>query len=70
MRKSQQKPDEVQSAVKAMEAVTGRSQDALPADLEAAWEAWAAGVGHLDARAMLLLKAAFEAGWEASTRQK
>lgn len=36
-----------------------------PSDVEAAWEAWAAGIQKVDERGMTLLKAAFEAGWEA-----
>jgi hypothetical protein len=69
MKKSQRKTDEVQSAAKAMESIATRHEDALPADLESAWKAWSAGVGHVDSRGMLLLKAAFEAGWEAGNAQ-
>jgi hypothetical protein len=39
-----------------------------PADLEAAWLAWSAGIQKVDERAMTLLRAAFEAGWEARDR--
>ena len=39
----------------------------VPADLEAAWQAWSAGVQKMDERGMTLLRAAFEAGWEART---
>ena len=49
-----------------MESIATRHEDALPADLEAAWKSWSAGVGHVDARGMLLLRAAFEAGAEAA----
>src|SRR3982750_4673989 len=38
----------------------------LPADIEAAWEAWIAGVGKVDERAKALLRAAFEVGVEAA----
>ena len=41
--------------------------DSLPADVEAAWEAWIAGIKQVDERARTLLRAAFEAGVEAAT---
>ncbi|MEX2219797.1 MAG: hypothetical protein WD749_13680 [Phycisphaerales bacterium] len=37
----------------------------LPADVEAAWQAWVKGVQKVDERARTLLRAAFEAGVEA-----
>jgi hypothetical protein len=40
------------------------TDDAMPADVEAAWAKWSAGVGKVDARTMALLRAAFEAGAE------
>lgn len=42
-----------------------RDDSKLPADLEAAWAEWSAAVGKVDERGMHLLRAAFEAGWEA-----
>ena len=39
----------------------------LPADIEAAWLAWSAGIQNVDERAMTLLRAAFEAGYAAHT---
>ena len=45
------------------------SDEALPAGLEAAWEAWSAGVQGCDERTMTLLRAAFEAGVDAAKRQ-
>ena len=36
----------------------------LPADLEAAWAEWSAGIQGVDERGMTLLRAAFEAGYE------
>ncbi len=36
--------------------------DALPESLEAAWEAWSAGIQGCDERTYTLLRAAFEAG--------
>ena len=46
-----------------------QDQDETPADLEAAWEEWSKGIQKVDERAMTLLRAAFEAGWTAGTRQ-
>lgn len=37
----------------------------LPAEIEAAWEAWIGSIQGVDERAKTLLRAAFEAGWEA-----
>jgi hypothetical protein len=42
-----------------------RDDSKLPADLEAAWAQWSAGVQKMDERGMTLLRAAFEAGFEA-----
>lgn len=42
------------------------AQDAeTPADVQAACEAWASHVQSVDERGMTLLKAAFDAAWEA-----
>lgn len=41
------------------------SADRLPADIEAAWLALSAHTQNVDERGRTLLKAAFEAGWEA-----
>lgn len=43
--------------------------DRLPADVEARWEAWIAGVGRVDDRARALLRAAFEVGVEAGQQK-
>jgi hypothetical protein len=40
-------------------------EDKLPADVEAAWQAWYSRIQNIDERGMTLLKAAFEAGYEA-----
>jgi hypothetical protein len=37
------------------------------ADLELAWRAWSRHIQKVDERGMTLLRAAFEAGWEASS---
>jgi hypothetical protein len=63
------KLDENQSAARAVETFISRHEEPLPADLEAAWAAWSAGVGKVDTRGMALLRAAFEAGWEAGRNQ-
>jgi hypothetical protein len=36
-----------------------------PADVQAAWEQWSRQIQNVDERGMTLLKAAFEAGWDA-----
>jgi hypothetical protein len=59
------KPDANQIATRVVAETIAKHSDALPADLESAWQAWSAGVGNVDGRTMLLLKAAFEAGAEA-----
>jgi len=38
--------------------------DALPADIEAAWAEWSKGIKGVDERGWTLLRAAFEAGVE------
>ena len=44
---------------------TAPHEEPLPADLEAAWEKWSSQIQQVDRRGMELLRAAFEAGWEA-----
>ncbi len=39
--------------------------DTLPADLEAAWREWSSHIQKVNERGMSLLRAAFEAGYEA-----
>lgn len=41
------------------------AEDAAPADLEAAWQEWSSHIQKVDERGMALLRAAFEAGYEA-----
>jgi hypothetical protein len=65
MRKSAPKLDDNQRAASTVQETVNKHSDTLPADLEAAWAVWSAGVGKVDARGMALLRAAFEAGWEA-----
>ena len=42
-----------------------RSEERRPASMEAAWLAWSRTMRDVDARTMLLLRAAFQAGYEA-----
>jgi hypothetical protein len=64
------KPDESQSAARTVNEFAARHEAPLPADLEAAWEVWSRGLGKVDARGMALLRAAFEAGWEAGKNRQ
>lgn len=57
------KPDANETAARIVREST--HEDKLPADVEQAWERWAAGVGKVDARTLALLRAAFEVGVEA-----
>lgn len=62
--------DSSQAAAKVIGEIIAKHSDPLPADLEAAWAAWSAGVGNVDARGMALLRAAFEVGVEAARRER
>jgi hypothetical protein len=64
------KPDVNQIAARVVRESAARSEAKLPADVEAAWEAWSQGVAKVDARGMALLMAAFEAGVEAARRMR
>lgn len=44
---------------------TAANEKPLPADLEAAWAEWSKSIKGVDERGWELLRAAFEAGWEA-----
>lgn len=63
---SKPKDDAAQNAVRVAKQATDRNADALPDDVEKAWEAWSRGIAKLDARTMALLRAAFEVGVEAA----
>ena len=65
MRQSTSKLDANQIASTVVGQTIAKHSDTLPANLEAAWEAWSQGVGNVDARTMILLRAAFDAGAEA-----
>jgi len=57
-----------QSAARVVKESTSKHEHPLPADLETAWLEWSRGVQKVDARAMALLRAAFEAGAEAGKK--
>lgn len=62
--------DSNQAAARIVRETTGKSTGGHPVDLRAAWEKWSAGLGKVDTRARTLLRAAFEAGWEAAKADK
>ncbi len=57
-------PDPNTEAARILREAT-KDAPAMPADLEAAWEAWIGQIQQVDTRARELLRAAFEAGAEA-----
>ena len=62
-----QPPEDVnQAAARAVRETIARHEQPLPADVEAAWGQWIAGIAKVDERGMTLLRAAFEAGVEAA----
>ena len=63
-RDHQHNPDPNANAARIVKESTGTA-DSPPADLEAAWQAWSAHIQAVDQRGRTLLRAAFEAGWEA-----
>jgi hypothetical protein len=64
------RPDASQNAKRIVAESTAKHEDALPADVEAVWDAWIAGVGKVDQRAATLLRAAFEVGVAAGKRDR
>jgi len=61
------RPDPNQEAARIVRDTT-RDDDALPPDVEAAWREWIGRIQGVDERTRTLLRAAFEAGAEASRR--
>jgi len=59
-------PDPNKNAARIVAESTSVSSDGLPADVEAAWAVWSAGIQKVDERGRTLLMAAFEAGFEAA----
>lgn len=66
-RDHQHNPDPNASAAKIVAQATASNPDAAQ-DLESAWAVWSAHIQKVDERGMTLLRAAFEAGWEAGRR--
>jgi len=64
-RDHQHNPDPIETAARIIKESTG-TPDKPPADLETAWAAWSASLQKVNERGMTLLRAAFEAGWEAA----
>ena len=64
-RDHQHNPDPNENAARIVAGSEARAAEHAPADLEAAWLEWSSHIQKVDERAMTLLKAAFEAGFEA-----
>jgi hypothetical protein len=65
MSNSRSEPDANQIAHRVVQETIDKHSAPLPGDLEAAWDVWSRAIQNVDARGMELLRAAFEAGWEA-----
>jgi hypothetical protein len=63
-RDHQHNPDPNTNAARIVRESAG-DPEASPAELEAAWAEWSSHIQKVDERALSLLRAAFEAGWEA-----
>lgn len=61
---SQTDPDSNEDAARVVAESTSGT-DSAPESMEAAWEAWSRRIRDVDQRTLTLLKAAFEAGYEA-----
>jgi hypothetical protein len=70
MNSKSQKGDVVQSTVRGAGEAMAKHEKPLPGDLEAAWAEWSRNLPGVDARGLVLLRAAFEAGWAAGVRSK
>jgi len=64
-RDHQHNPDPNENAARIVKQAIAGTAETTPADLEAAWQAWSASIQKVDERGMTLLRAAFEAGWDA-----
>ena len=60
-----QRTEDANEAAARVVAEATRAADDLPASLEGAWQDWIGRVQNVDARTRALLRAAFEAGYEA-----
>jgi hypothetical protein len=63
-RDNQHNPDPNANAARILRETIAH-EDKLPPDVEAAWKAWYSHIQAVDERGMTLLRAAFEAGYEA-----
>jgi hypothetical protein len=66
-RDHQHNPDPNANAARIVGQTAGEGAS-TPADVEAAWQEWSAHIQAVDERGFTLLRAAFEAGWEARRR--
>ncbi len=64
-RDKQHNPDPNENAARIVAGSQAHEAEPTPGDLEAAWLEWSRHIQKVDERAMTLLKAAFEAGWDA-----
>jgi hypothetical protein len=64
-RDKEHNPDPNENAARIVKQAIAGTSDTTPADVEAAWQAWSAHIQAVDERGMTLLRAAFEAGWDA-----
>jgi hypothetical protein len=64
-RDHQHNPDPNENAARIVAGTTSREAAATTDDLEAAWAEWSRQIQKVDERGMTLLRAAFEAGWQA-----
>lgn len=65
-RDKEHNPDPNENAARIVAESTGEAESP-PHDLEAAWEAWSKSIQNVDERVRTLLRAAFEAGYEAAS---
>lgn len=66
-RDHQHNPDPNENAARIVAESTAATAGTT-ADLEAAWAEWSRSIQKVDERGMTLLRAAFEAGWEANRK--
>jgi len=57
--------DANQTAARVVAETISKHEQPLPHDLESAWAVWSKCIARVDERGMTLLRAAFEAGWDA-----
>jgi hypothetical protein len=67
-RDHQHNPDPNVNAARIVRESTAGDEGCGPKDVDVAWERWSAHIQNVDQRGMTLLRAAFEAGWEAGHR--